>query len=196
MFLCRLKFRILISPFILCFICLNQSSAQPIEVQGRVNGYWGRENSPVVVRNDIIIPQGETLQIGPGVKVVFQRYSRLTVEGRLLAFGGREVESNIIFTSIRDREFLTDRDVVRPDRRSPQPGNEWQYISFENQDMDQMSQMENVVIRFSTEAIRCRDSYPMLRNIYIERTPVENRMFFNDEYVDIVQGNWTDYNTA
>lgn len=181
--------------FLAVVLCVPRLLFGQVEVEGEVEGYWSLDDSPVVVRGNVIIPRGKTLQIQPGVKVVFAVFSRFTVEGRLLAFGGEERENNIVFTSIRDVTWIDYRRIQKPDDRAAMPGQEWDLIVFERQDPDMMSQMENVVIRYSRAGIHCRYAYPKLRNIFIERTAVE-QLWFSEKEVAINEGQWTDYYTA
>ncbi|MCX6234147.1 MAG: C10 family peptidase [Bacteroidetes bacterium] len=52
---------------------------------GEVSGIW--DTTLVKVKGDIIIPNGETLQIYPGTKVEFLGHFKVDVKGRLLAVG-------------------------------------------------------------------------------------------------------------
>ena len=191
----NLNFHCFLVGWIAVFLLLPHLNFAQIEVIGPVEGNWSLEESPVIVTGNIVITRGTTLQIQPGVKVVFREYGRLTVEGRLLAVGGDKPEDNIVFTSIRDATMLQYRRIERPDDRAAIPGQEWDVILFERQEPDMMSQMENVVIRYSREGIRCRYAYPKLRNIFIERTAVEE-MLFTDQRVKIKDGEYSDYYTA
>jgi predicted outer membrane repeat protein len=57
---------------------------------GAVSGAWTLEGSPYLILGDIIVPQGQTLTIEPGVQVVFQNAFRFFVEGTLVAEGTSE----------------------------------------------------------------------------------------------------------
>lgn len=48
---------------------------------------WRADASPVVVIDDVIVPQGVTLTIEPGTRVEFHSGAKLTINGRLLAEG-------------------------------------------------------------------------------------------------------------
>lgn len=74
----------------------NTLNAQSTIIAGEVNGIWTKQNSPYVIKGDINIPNGKTLIIQPGVKVIFQGKYKLNVQGKLLAQGTKT--DSIIFT--------------------------------------------------------------------------------------------------
>ncbi len=71
--------------------------------EGVAGGVWKKEESPFIVRSDVLIPQDSLLVIEPGAKILFDLHTALKVEGRLRAEG--EENDKIIFTS---------RDSVNP----------------------------------------------------------------------------------
>ena len=71
--------------------------AQTIIPGGPVSGTWTYDNSPYLIQGDISIDETSTLEIEPGVDVLFQGYYRLLCEGQLLAIG-TEADS-ITFTA-------------------------------------------------------------------------------------------------
>ena len=73
------------------------SFSQTSVTTGPVSGTWTHEGSPYNVEGDIIIEDGATLVINPGVTVSFAGMKSLTVAGRLLAIGN-ETDS-IVFTT-------------------------------------------------------------------------------------------------
>jgi hypothetical protein len=178
---------------VLCALLGSGSLSAQTEVAGEVKGCWSKEQSPVVVVDNIVVGENDTLRILPGVKVVFMKPARLTVYGRLLAFGGMEPGEAVVFTSVRDDQTLSGEydKIKRPDRKAPVPGKEWECIAFENQGAD-VSQLENIVIRFSREGIRCVDSYPMLKNIFIESAAAA-QMDLNGRTTAMEAGKWADY---
>jgi parallel beta-helix repeat protein len=54
---------------------------------GNVSGTWTLANSPYHINGEITIPDGQTLTIEPGVKVIFTGHYKFNVQGRLLAIG-------------------------------------------------------------------------------------------------------------
>ena len=79
--------------------------SQTIIPGGDVSGQWTAASSPYLVFDDVRIPPGSTLGIGPGVRVEFQGNHDFTVEGLLLASG--MPEDSIHFT-ISDTAGFTD----------------------------------------------------------------------------------------
>ncbi len=73
------------------------SSAQTIIPAGNVSGTWTFAGSPYLIQGAIMIPNGSTLTIQPGVTVNFQGAYKLHVQGRLLAIG--TVADTITFTA-------------------------------------------------------------------------------------------------
>jgi len=64
---------------------------------GNVSGTWTIANSPYHVLGEIIIPNGETLTIEPGVEIIFMGHYKFNVQGRLLAVGTQQ--DPILFTA-------------------------------------------------------------------------------------------------
>lgn len=95
---------ILCVSFSLIFI-INCTDTSPSESKddeslpdtGEVSGTWTKANSPYQVDNKLIIPDGETLTIEPGVEVVFNGHYKVQVKGRLLAVGTEQ--DSIKFTA-------------------------------------------------------------------------------------------------
>ena len=55
------------------------------EIEG---GYdWDEDGSPYIVNETIFVEAGETLTIGPGVKVLFDQGCRMVVDGTLIVEG-------------------------------------------------------------------------------------------------------------
>lgn len=67
-----------------------------------VSGTWDIASSPYEIHCDIEIPDGETLNIGPNVEVVFYGHYRFNVQGRILAIGSEE--NKIIFRANNTEE--------------------------------------------------------------------------------------------
>jgi hypothetical protein len=71
-------------------------TALATNVSGNVSGTWTAANSPYHVIGHVTIPTGQTLEIQPGVHVLFTGHFRFTVNGNLQAIGTEE--DSIIFT--------------------------------------------------------------------------------------------------
>jgi len=79
--------------FILTLI-LFISHLSAIDVSGNQSGIWSPENNPYNVVGDITVPEGEILQIDPGVEVVVQGDFQITVAGQIEANG---TDSDMIY---------------------------------------------------------------------------------------------------
>lgn len=77
-----------------------------IDAAGVVDVDTAWETETVRVVGDVIVPDGVTLTIRPGVQVVFQDYYRLKVAGTLRAVG--LPECRIVFTSAAPPDFMID----------------------------------------------------------------------------------------
>lgn len=62
--------------------------------------HWVKENNPYVVTSDLIIPEGRTLVIDPGVDVLFDGNYSILIRGTLSAVGTEN--DPIVFRSTRD----------------------------------------------------------------------------------------------
>lgn len=60
-----------------------------------VSGVWTAQNSPYYIYNDITVPLNSSLQIKPGVEVIFMGNYLITAEGRFTAIG--TPEQKVIF---------------------------------------------------------------------------------------------------
>jgi hypothetical protein len=58
-----------------------------IEVSGEQSGTWTQENSPYIVTGNVVVPAGQILTIQPGVSVLFNNDTQLTVNGQISAIG-------------------------------------------------------------------------------------------------------------
>jgi len=74
-------------------LCVNIPAGNVIET------IWTSSLSPYNILGDITIPLGNSLTIEPGVQVIFQGYYSMTVNGNLIAQGGEDENSKIIFTA-------------------------------------------------------------------------------------------------
>ena len=80
------------------FSILNDSSAQTTISGGNISGLWAKSGSPYKVNGNITVPNGQTLQIEPGVRIEFAQFKYMLVDGRVLAQGGSSAGDSIWFT--------------------------------------------------------------------------------------------------
>ncbi len=92
----NLKF-ILSVAFIFYCNSFNICNAQTVISGGPVSGNWTVSGSPYLVQAAIIVVDGATLTIEPGVEVRFQGSYKFLILGRLLAIG--TVSDTILFTA-------------------------------------------------------------------------------------------------
>ena len=74
---------------------------------GSVSGVWEISGSPYLIEGDITVDSAQTLEIKPGVRVEFQGYYGLTVNGTIKSIG--QIDSMITFT-INDTTGISDLD--------------------------------------------------------------------------------------
>lgn len=93
-----------------------------------VSGVWTIQNSPYYIYNDITVPLNNTLQINPGVEVIFMGNYQITAEGRFTAIGSPE--QKITFKA---------NDTTGWDNRMVADGG-WKGIYIMNQDIPNLNQ--------------------------------------------------------
>jgi len=77
-------------------------TAQTIVPAGEVRGVWTFQNSPYLVEGDIVVRNGESLAIQPGVEVIFLNESQMVVYGVIEtrpSSGDFQTNRNILFHS-------------------------------------------------------------------------------------------------
>ncbi|MEI6767006.1 MAG: right-handed parallel beta-helix repeat-containing protein [Bacteroidota bacterium] len=79
------------------FILMHFFSSATNIPGGNVSGTWTLGGSPYLIQGAIMIPDGSTLTIEPGVDVIFQGSYKLMVLGRILAIGS--VSDSITITA-------------------------------------------------------------------------------------------------
>lgn len=88
------------------FLTLTNGNAeakpQTIEVGGTLteDTVWTAVNSPYILTTTVLIPEGITLTVEPGVTVLGQSYGGIIVQGKIVAVG--TPTSPITFTSTTD----------------------------------------------------------------------------------------------
>lgn len=67
---------------------------------GNVSGLWTRDGHPYIVSGDITVPNGEVLEIDPGVWIKFTDRVQLKVDGAIQAVGDTSNRGSIVFTAV------------------------------------------------------------------------------------------------
>ncbi|MBC8466171.1 hypothetical protein H8D57_04005, partial [bacterium] len=70
--------------------CLSSNTWAQTEVEGEVSGEWDAEGSPYILVGNSTVPEDESLNISPGVEIVFGEDLILTVNGQIQAVGSEE----------------------------------------------------------------------------------------------------------
>ncbi|TKJ41213.1 hypothetical protein CEE37_05990 [candidate division LCP-89 bacterium B3_LCP] len=81
-----MDFRMLMG-FLWCALVTSFTSAQTTIPEGHVSGIWESTGSPYLIDGQITVHADSSLNIGPGVDVIFQDYYKLIVNGYLDAIG-------------------------------------------------------------------------------------------------------------
>lgn len=89
-----IKHSFLLTILVLLF---NVGYAQTPINGGTVSGTWTQAGSPYLINGSIMVPNGSTLTIQPGVTINFQGPHKILVLGRILAVG--TVADTIVFTA-------------------------------------------------------------------------------------------------
>jgi len=76
---------------------ISAAGADTIIPAGNVSGTWAAAGSPFLIMGEITVPTGQTLNIQPGVQVIFQGHYKLIVNGWLEAIGTEQ--DSILFTA-------------------------------------------------------------------------------------------------
>ncbi len=130
----NLKHLLLSLPTLLC--TGNAIAATNINTP-TVSGVWTAQNSPYYIYNDITVPLNSSLQIKPGVVVIFMGNYQITAEGRFTAIG--DPEQKITFKA---------NDTTGWENRMITDGG-WKGIYIMNQDIPSLDEptLEHCIIR-------------------------------------------------
>ena len=116
----KMKKNILVLLLSIIFFSLIAIEVPP----GAVSGSWSISDSPYIVRGNISIQSGDTLEIDRGVVVYFGFGAQLDVQGRLLVNGTNE--SRVIFSTLSEQTIWSG---IHFDRSSDSKIN---YATFSN----------------------------------------------------------------
>jgi hypothetical protein len=95
--------------FLIHFLMSFVLQAQVTVTGGNVRGIWTKTDSPYNITGDVTIPAGDTLIIEAGVKIEFQGYYKIQIDGDLLALGHQE--DSILFTMNDTTGFYNNSDL-------------------------------------------------------------------------------------
>ena len=150
-----------------------------------INGYLIKNNTtlsadiPYAVAGKLIVPEGKTLNIKPGVILKFSdRHSGIVVEGKLTAIGNNSDNEKIIFTSLKDDQYFGDTNNNK-DASLPSPG-DWDKIYFAPTSKD--SKLRNIIVKYAGGGVQ----YPSA-GIEIEKSGIdlENSLIENNQYIGL-----------
>ncbi len=118
-------------------LCIGNATAATNINTPTVSGVWTVQNSPYYIYNDISIPLNSSLQIKPGVEVIFMGNYQITAEGRFTAIG--DAERKITFKA---------NDITGWENRMITDGG-WKGIYIMNQDIPSLNEptLEHCIFR-------------------------------------------------
>jgi iron complex outermembrane receptor protein len=137
-----------------CLLGLSALTARGAEVRGEQSGRWTASGSPYIVTGSIVIPDGATLTIEPGVIIKFAGYYSFKVNGTLRALGTST--NRIVLTSADDSEFDDSGVAIT----NPATANDWVGVEFTDSSNDEQCRFENVVIRYCTSPLVVTQAFP------------------------------------
>jgi hypothetical protein len=124
------------------------------KVEGAEFGVWTRAKSPYYVIKPVVVPEGRTLEIRPGVIVIFTRIAQsFTVRGTLIADG--KPDSLVTFRPNTGRGL------------PPRPG-DWVSLEFEE---GSVGRLDNTRLLYATNGIVAVDA-----DLTLEKTVISNSL--------------------
>jgi len=162
--------KVLTLAFTLLMLFCSVASANGTNVSGPITSdtTWTLANSPYIVTgNNVLVMEGVTLTIEPGVVVKFENERSLQIDGQLIARG--TAENPIIFTS---------------NQPNPSPG-DWGYILFTDSSVDATydsdgnyvsgSILEHCIVEYAggvsvsnNGAVRINNAHPLINDCIIK----------------------------
>jgi hypothetical protein len=103
---------------------------------------WNSADLPYIIESTIYIPEGKTLNIGPGVVIKLNNSGQVSTTGTLKVQG--QESNKVIFTALADDEYGGDTNNNGSDSQ-PAPGH-WHSISFSGTDTNSI--IDNAIIRY------------------------------------------------
>lgn len=151
------------------------------------NETWGSTTVTYAVISDVIIPQGFSLSVSPGVVVKFAGRTGIFVSGAFAARG--TAAAPITFTSLQDDSIGGDSDA--DGAATPPNPQDWGWIQFEDVSDDAASGIEYAVIRYAgLERFGCCDDPRAGAIVLRKAAPPIARTLLTDNYrgIDLVGG--------
>ncbi|MBD3314891.1 MAG: hypothetical protein GF344_03830 [Chitinivibrionales bacterium] len=134
-------------------IAVSVSSAE-IHLEGDISGTkFTPDGNPYIVDKDIIVPAESTVVIPEGCVLLFNTYTGLKVDGRLVVTG-RE-KNPVVFTSIHDLDY---------DSTNAQLPNPFDWNGIFVTDQSDGSFLNNFHLRYSVYGIKSRSNNVVIQN--------------------------------
>lgn len=129
--------------------------------------FAGIANIPYFFTGPYTIGTGATLTIEPGVVCKFSNGGYISVQKGLIAKGGSTPDSNIVFTHFKDDFYGGD---FNSDSNATAPNYDWNGIYFQNESLDNLSKIENVVIRHAYYGIEANNASPVIKKTHFSNS--------------------------
>ncbi len=163
---------------IIAIVLFINAFSQTVIPAGDVNGTWTEANSPYLITGDILIPAGSTLNIEPNVKVEFQGFYKLAVEGQLLAIGEKD---NLVTFTINDTTGYSNENITNGG---------WHGIRFENNTSNDSSKIVYCKIEYQ-KAVNGYEYSCGIISSYFSKLIISHSIFYNNSYgIDVSNINY------